>query len=232
MKRGLRALSAWAAGALLAGPLHAADLTALEMRWLQGAMPVLQHAQASRLPLDIVVQPQPTAGLAPLALAFLDGRCKLVLSMRDNPAAGAALAGVEPALHDAVLELMAAHELGHCLRYLDGNWHARPAGPALSFAPTLPEHLRADQAQMQATRLEEAFGDLAGLAWIRHARPDQYVRVHRWLVEQRSADLPGSHHDTLAWLRLVEDGSVLAGATPFERVADVWRQGVAQLDRP
>jgi len=44
--------------------------------------------EGANLPLDIVVQPQPTPGKAPLALAFVDGRCKLVLSMRENPKRG------------------------------------------------------------------------------------------------------------------------------------------------
>lgn len=63
----------------------AADLTATETRWLQGAWPVVSWARETRLPLDIVVQPQPTPGTPPLAMAFVDGRCKLVLSMRGSP---------------------------------------------------------------------------------------------------------------------------------------------------
>jgi hypothetical protein len=83
---------------------------------------------------------------------------------------------------------------------------------------------------MQATRLEEGFADLAGLAWIRHARPAQYTLLYRWLVHERLSErLPGSHHDTLAWLRLVEDADALAGETPFARVTDLWLVGVEQV---
>ena len=106
---------AWASGLAAA-----ADLSPTEQRWLRGSWPVVAYAKAAGMPLDIVVQPQPTPGLAPLALAFIDGRCKLVLSMRGNPEAEATLARIEPELVGPTLELMAAHELGHCRRYLDG----------------------------------------------------------------------------------------------------------------
>jgi hypothetical protein len=206
---------------------HGAELNSTEARWLRGALPVLQHAKASGLPLDIVVQPQPAPGLPPLALAFIGGRCKFVLSMRDNPAAQRALDSVEPVLLDAALELMAAHELGHCLRHLSGRWESHPDGAAPVFPAALPAERRADHAQMQATRREEGYGDLAGLAWIAHRRPAEYARLYRWLVRERSAGLlPGSHHDTLAWLRLAEQPSALAGAGPFDRVHEVWLRGM------
>src|ERR1043165_5221130 len=70
---------------------RAADLTETELRWLKGAWPVITYAEQAKIPLDIVVQPQATAGNAPLALGFVDGRCKLVLSMRGNPEAEATL---------------------------------------------------------------------------------------------------------------------------------------------
>ena len=89
----------------------AVELTSTEQRWLQGAWPVVVFARETRLPLDIVVQPQPTPGVAPLALAFVDGRCKLVLSMRGNAEAQRTLERIEPELLDAALELMAAHEV-------------------------------------------------------------------------------------------------------------------------
>jgi hypothetical protein len=227
IRRLLALLGLWAT---LASSAAAAELTALETRWLKGAWPVLTHAKGMGLPLDVVVQPQAAAGLAPLAMAFVDGRCKLVLSMRDNPAAQSTLEGIEPELRDAALELMAAHELGHCLRHLAGHWRVRPAEAAFNWPAGLPEARRADYAEMQAVRLEEGYGDLAGLAWTRHAHPAQYERLHRWLVAERSTELlPGSHHDTLAWLHLAKDGAALAAQSPFDRVDALWRQGLAQL---
>lgn len=221
-----------AAAALLAAPaLRAADLTATETRWLQGIWPVVQHARESRLALDIVVQPQPTPGLPPLALAFTDGRCKLVLSMRGNPEAEAALARIEPALLAPVLELMAAHELGHCQRHLDGAWQTLPAGRAVPLPAALRADQHADYLGMQATRREEAYGDLVGLAWTWQRHRAQYAQVHAWLVAERSRDLlPGSHHDTLAWVALARDGSRLQ--TLFEAPAALWAAGLEAAAQP
>ena len=215
--------------AVLSQPARAADLTPLETRWLQGIWPVVTHAhEVLALPLDIVVQPQDSPGAAPLALGFVDGRCKLVLSMRGNPEGQRQIDAVEPALLNATLELMAAHELGHCRRYLDGAWYSLPAG---FVAARMPEGLTPDLQQawrdMRSTRREEGYGDLVGLAWTREHHPGLYAKLHAWLVAERSADLlPGSHHDTLAWLSLAADPAALEGRAMFDAAAQVWAQGL------
>lgn len=223
----LASAAALAFGALCTAAT-AADLTPVEKRWLAGAWPVIAHARQAQLPLDIVVQPQDAAGAAPLALAFIDGRCKLVLSMRGNPEAQAQLERIAPALLDATLELMAAHELGHCRRYLDGAWYGTPAGFA---AAKVPDGLTPDLQQawlaMRSTRLEEGYGDLVGLAWTRARHPELYAQLHAWLVAERSAELiPGSHHDTLAWLELARDAAVFADGSMFEAADRLWRRGL------
>jgi len=213
---------------LCSGSCCAAELTDVEMRWLRGSWSVVAYAKSVGMPLDIVVQPQPTPGAAPLALAFLEGRCKLVLSMRGNPEAEATLERIEPDLLGATLELMAAHELGHCRRYLDGAWYGVPAG----FTPSVPDELgpelRAAYADMTALRREEGYGDLVGLAWSQQHHPHQYARLHAWLVAERSRDrVPGSPHDTLAWISLAEHGTGLNGASIFAGPAALWLSGLA-----
>jgi hypothetical protein len=219
--------------ALLSGALsqtaQSADLTPLETRWLQGIWPVANHArQALELPLDLVVQPQDTPGHAPLSLGFVDGRCKLVLSMRGNPQAQRQLDGIDPALLSATLELMAAHELGHCRRYLDGAWHGVPAGFSPARAPDgLAPDLQQAWLAMRSTRREEGYGDLVGLAWTRERHPALYARLHTWLLAERSAELiPGSHHDTLDWLALAKDPAALEGPTMFDAAHAVWMRGL------
>ena len=197
------------------------------MQWLRGVWPVIAFVRNENLPLDIVVQPQASPGAAPLALAFVGGRCKLVLSMRGNAEAQATLDRIEPDLLDAVLELIAAHELGHCRRYLDGAWYGLPAG----FNATVPEQLSPDlrtaYVSMKAARREEGYGDLVGLAWAQQQHPQQYGRLHAWLVAERSRDLlPGSHHDTLAWVRLAEEGGTLAGPSIFAAADRLWAAGL------
>ena len=227
-----KTISGFVVAALTSSACLAADLSATETRWLKGAWPVISYARGAQIPLDIVVQPQPTPGAAPLALAFVDGRCKLVLSMRGNPEAQATLDRIEPALLDATLELMAAHELGHCRRYLDGAWYGVPAGFVADLPAALGADVREAWADMQAARREEAYGDLVGLAWTRLQNPQLYERLHAWLMAERAADLiPGSHHDTLAWVRRAREGFVpTSRASMFSAAAAVWAAGLADVD--
>lgn len=210
----------------------AADLTATEMRWLKAGWPVVAYAKQQGLPLDIVVQPQPTPGSAPVAMGYVDKRCKLVLSMRGNPEAETTLAGLEPDLLPAVVEATFAHELGHCWRYVHGAWHTLPAG--FVDAPAEPasggdEEFDKLMRDMREARREEGFADLVGLAWILSRHPAQYERVHGWMERVR-ADQPlaGAHHDTRVWLRLARDRSAFDRAdTPFEQVRALWQRGLA-----
>lgn len=228
-----RSIAGFFAAVLAATSCLAAELTPTELRWLKGVRPVVVFAQAARLPLDIVVQPQPTPGAAPLALGFVGGRCKLVFSMRGNPEAQATLDRIEPELLDATLELMAAHELGHCQRYLQGTWLSLPAGFAAAQPALLDENLRQAAVLMAAVRREEGYADLVGLAWARQHHPQQYQRLHAWLEAERSRDrLPGSHHDTLAWVRLARDGKALLRPSIFTAAAALWGQGLAAADPP
>jgi hypothetical protein len=209
----------------------AADLTPTEARWLTGAAPVVAHAKENRMPLDIVVQPQDTPGAAPLALGFVDGRCKLVLSMRGNPEAQAALERIEPDLLDAALELMAAHELGHCQRYLDGTWQGLPAGFVARVPAALDSGDRQAYVAMRSVRREEGYADLVGLAWVQQRHAARYERLHRWLQAERTRDLvPGTHHDTLAWLELARDPRALAGSSIFNAAAALWPHGLTRAD--
>lgn len=209
----------------------AAELLDIETRWLKGAWPVIQFAKAQGLPLDIVVQPQDSPGAAPLALGFVDGRCKLVLSMRGNAQAHTTLERVAPELVGPTLELMAAHELGHCRRYLDGAWYDLPAG----FSPAVPEglsaELRAAYLDMRASRREEAYGDLVALAWSAQRHHEHYARLHAWLVQERSADVVhGSPHDTMPWVGLAADPAQLVNGLPFLAAMPLWRAGLGNED--
>lgn len=226
-----KTLSALVASLLIVCPCQASGPTPMELQWLSGAWPVIAYFKDRTLPLDIVVQPQASPGAAPLAMAFVGGRCKLVLSMRGNDEAQATLDRIEPDLLDATLELMAAHELGHCQRYLDGAWYGLPAGFQATAPDQLSPDLRKAYVNMKAVRREEAYGDMVGLAWVRQHHPRHYARLHAWLVNERSRDLlPGSHHDTLAWVRLAQDAGSLAGASIFAAADRLWVAGLAVED--
>jgi hypothetical protein len=218
----MRSSLALAAASLLASsPCLALDLTADESRWITGTWPVIVFARDAGLPLDVVVQPQVEPEAPPLALAFVAGRCKLVFTMRGNPSVAATVAQIDPALLDSTLELMAAHEMGHCRRWVDGHWYGLPAGFAGGAADSVPT-------EVQAERREEAYGDLVGLAWTQQQHPQHYAALHRWLVEQRSdSAVAGVHHDTLAWVQLAAAGAQAPGASIFDTAAHQWQVGLA-----
>ena len=215
---------------LLAGSAaQAAELTALEQRWLQAAAPVLAYSQTLKLPVDVIVQPQARATDVPLAMGFDGGRCKLVLSLRGNPQAHTILSSVPPERHAELIEAMAAHEVAHCWRHAQGAWNALPAGFAEAGEETAADsRLLAVSKALRESRREEAYADLAALAWTRHRNPDAYRRVHGWLENVRSRHtVARGGHDTRAWVALARDASRLeqTGA-PFEDAAALWREGL------
>jgi hypothetical protein len=230
-------LAAGAAAAALFIPLApaaAAELTPTEQVWLQAALPVLAYAQKQGLPLDLVVQPQDTPGHTPLGMAYIDGRCKLVLSMRGNPEAQATLDRIAPDLVGPVVEAIAAHELGHCWRHVSGTWGRLPA--QLAESPP-PAQLTAEQAallrDMWRTRREEGYADLVGLAWTLQHHPARYAEVHAWHVRLRAEqEIETGPHDTRAWVRLAQDPHQFGrDALLFERVQALWQTGLVAGSR-
>lgn len=226
-----RFISRFIGAALCSSACLATELTPTETRWLVGVRPVVEFARRAGMALDIIVQPQPTPGAAPLALAFVGGRCKLVLSMRGNPQAQDTLDRIDPELLGPTLELMGAHELGHCRRYLDGAWYGLPPGFAASDQAESRGMRPAAGGDGQVQRREEGYGDLVGLAWTWQRHPRLYARLHRWLLAERASDrIVGSSHDTLAWVRLAGRGSALAGASLFEAANALWVAGLSIED--
>lgn len=213
------------------GLAGAAELTALETRWLTAGLPVLGYAkQELALPVDITVQPQAGPNDVPMALGFDEGRCKLVLSMRGNPAAESVLDGVPAAQRAVLIEAMTAHEIGHCWRYAHHEWHALPAGFVEVGQQQASSASLLEQAkQLRATRREEGFSDLLALAWTARRHPDQYGQVYQWMRRVRQS-ATGSH-DTAAWLKLAPEAQVFSSSRPlFEQVTLLWSKGLVDGD--
>jgi hypothetical protein len=138
---------------------------------------------------------------------------------------------IEPDLRDPALELMAAHALGHCQRCLDGAWYGLPAGFSDSVSSASSEALDAANADARAARREEAYGDLVGLIWSVQRHPEQYTRLHAWLVRERSIDLiSGSPHDTLVWVALAQDRTLLDSGSMFTAATLLWARGLGAGD--
>jgi hypothetical protein len=214
-----------AAGASVA--TAAVELTTTETTWLKAAAPVIAEARADGLPLDIVVQPQDAPGLAPLAMAYVQQRCKLVLSMRGNADAQATLDRIEPALLQPVVEAIAAHEMAHCWRHVNGRWHRLPE----TLQEAAPDaDAEAARREMNLARREEGFADLVALAWTGRHHPTRYADVHAWIARERATDvIDGSHHDTRAWLRIAPSGDAFAGeASMFDAAGVLWQRGLLE----
>lgn len=225
------ATAALAGATLVTGPVRSAELSTTELTWLRAATPVLAWAQAQRLPLNVVVQPQDTPGQTPMGMAFIDGRCVLVLSMRGNPAAQATLDRMPPDLVSPIVEAIAAHELGHCWRHLQQAWGTLPSGmhELSGFSQVTPEQALLLR-DMWRTRREEGFADLVGLAWTLEHHPAHYAAVQAWYVRERAQqDVDTGPHDTRVWVRLAQDPAAFtAGATVFERVLALWEAGLVE----
>ena len=206
----------------------AAQLTDLESRWLQAGQPVIAFARAQGLPIDIIVQPQDAPGAVPLALGYEAGRCKLVLSLRGNAQADSVLQDVLPARQGMMIEAMTAHEIGHCQRYVQGDWHALPRG---FIEPTSMQRgkLTPLAQELRETRREEAYADLVALAWMHGRHPGQYRDVLAWMRGVRAGgDSAGGSHATQAWLALADGEGAFAGAaSPFEQAQVLWRKGLS-----
>jgi hypothetical protein len=206
-----------------------AQLTDMETRWLKAAAPVLAYSQRIALPIDIIVQPVTRPNDVPLAMGFMAGRCKLVLSMRGNPDAEKVLDKVPDAQRAVLMEAMAAHEVGHCWRYAQGVWHALPTGFTESGTDQAGEPaLLAASTELRNNRREEGFADMVALAWTKRFHPESYEQVYAWLATVRSEHtVAGGGHDTRAWVRLAKDSSVFKQtASPFEDAGLAWSQGL------
>lgn len=206
----------------------AAGLTDMETRWLTAGSAVLTYAKKElKLPIDIIVQPTGKPTDVPLALGFQDGRCKLVLTMRNGSNPEEILASVPEAQRPLMIEAMIAHEIGHCWRYAQGVWHALPAGFEENAGEAAHDH--AQLQELEETRREEGFADLSALAWVQQRHPEQYAAVADWMrkVREPSAASAGASHSTMPWLQLAQTGAAFDAELPlFEQAGSVWRQGL------
>lgn len=223
----------WCGWVLLCASVSSAaqtvDLTATETTWLQAALPVLLFAREQGWPLDVIVQPQATPGQTPMGLAFVGGRCKLVLSMRGNSEAQATLDRMPSGLQGPLVEAIAAHELGHCWRHISRQWGTLPDTLHDTSAYNRVSAEQADLLrEMWRTRREEAYADLVGLAWTLKHHPQRYGEVHAWHVQLRAQQaVHTGPHDTRVWVQLAADRNrFTAGGSIFDQVQTLWLAGL------
>jgi hypothetical protein len=207
---------------LLASSLaSAAELTEMEVRWLKAGSAVLAYAGRNSSCRSTSPCNPGASNDVPLALGYDNGRCKLVLSMRGNPNAEDILNNVAEQ-RPLMIEAMVAHEIGHCWRYVQGEWHVVPSG----F-----EETSSGRAALRDTRREEGYADLVALAWMQQRHPDQYATVAHWMQQVRAPSPASGSHSTLVWLQQAPTGAAFDSQLPlFEQADRLWRQGLL-LDR-
>jgi len=97
-----KSVSAGLGALLLVSVCRGSGLTEVETRWLKGVGPVIAFARDAKLPLDVIVQPQPNPGSAPVAMAFIDGP---TLDRIGAPLAHASIFVAASALWNSVISL-------------------------------------------------------------------------------------------------------------------------------
>jgi hypothetical protein len=138
------------------------------------------------------------------------------------------LQGVPAARQEAMIEAMTAHEIGHCQRYAQGDWHLLPRG--FVEPPSMQRgKLKRLAQELRETRREEGYADLVALAWMHGRHPEQYQDVLAWMRGVRASDEAGEgSHATQAWLALAQDqGAFDESASPFEQAQVLWRKGLS-----
>lgn len=194
---------ACAALALLCASLPAPATETSEQQWIAAARHAVAFGKAHGL--DIVMEVERGNGLSghtPIGVWNENGRCTLVVSVRDNPTARRLEAMVDPALLDLFLKGAAMHEVGHCYRRLNGHPHNEKLLPAVAWiAPVRNWFAR-------RIRTEEVFADMTEIAWLARYHPQQYDAMVEQIQRVRRRFLEPKH-DTLAWLDLARrDGAV------------------------
>lgn len=201
---------ACAALALLCASLPALAAEASEQQWIAAARHAVAFGKAHGL--DIVMEVERGNGLSghtPIGIWNADGRCTLVVSVRDNPTARRLEAMIDPALLDLFLQGAAMHEVGHCYRRLNNYPHNEQLLPVIAWIGPVRDWFA------RRIRTEEAFADMTEIAWLARYHPERFdamvaqiQRVRRRFLEPK--------HDTLAWLDLARrEGAVDADGNIF-----------------
>lgn len=191
-----------AALALCCASLPALAAGASEQQWIAAARHAVAFGKAHGL--DIVMEVEHGNGLSghtPIGVWNENGRCTLVVSVRDNPTARKLEAMIDPALLELFLKGAAIHEVGHCYRRLNGYPHNEKLLPVVAWIGPVRSWFT------RRIRTEEVFADMTEIAWLARYHPehydamlDQIQRVRRRFFEPK--------HDTLGWL----DGARRDGA--------------------
>ena len=172
----------------------AANRPATEAQWIAAARAAVAYGQAQGMPIDLEIdEGDDLPGHTPVGLASANGRCTLVVSVRNNPTADKLSSMIEPKLLEPFLAGAAVHELGHCHRRLHGYPHNEKLLPVVAWIGPVREWFN------RRVRTEEAFADMTSVAWFARYHPQHYAElVNQVLLVRKRFREP--KHDTLGWL--------------------------------
>lgn len=210
MNKGWRPAFASMALALVCSGQPAVANAVSEQQWVDAARHAVAFGKAHGL--DIVLEVESGNGLSghtPIGVWNENGRCTLVVSVRDNPTARRLEALIDPALLDLFLKGAAMHEVGHCYRRLNGYPHNEKLLPVVAWIGPVRSWFS------RRIRTEEVFADMTEIAWLARYHPDHYDAMVEQIQRVRRRFLEPKH-DTLAWLDIARrDGAIDADGNIF-----------------
>jgi hypothetical protein len=190
-------MSKWLAAGLLCAASWAPALAAApasEAQWIAAATSAVAFGKAAGMPIELDVQQGAgLSGHTPVGLQSENGRCILVVSVRDNPTAERVSAMIDPALLELFLEGAAMHEVGHCYRRLMGYPHSEKLLPVVAWIGPVQSWFA------RRVRTEEAYADMMSAAWLARYHPQQFAPVMNEVRKVRTR-FREPKHDTLAWI--------------------------------
>ncbi len=184
----------FAALALLVCAAAHAGTPATEAQWIAAATEAVAFGQAQGLPIELEVQSGAgLSGHTPVGIWSANGRCTLVVSVRDNPTADRVSSMVDPAVLDLFLTGAAIHEVGHCHRRLRGYPHNEKLLPVVAWIGPIKQWFT------RRILTEEAYADMTEVAWLARFHPARYHAVMQEIHKVRTR-FREPKHDTLPWL--------------------------------
>lgn len=184
--------------------------------WATLAAELLQRPEFEALPLELRLESAGSTGGSPIEVALQPGLCVLHLRTQGHPATARLLALAAPDDRTLWMQAILVHEIAHC-------WRAQEDPPAMERLAALAALAGTPEARTQAIRQarhqrqrEEAFADVAALAWVQRVAPARFARLLDGFQRLRGdLRLSGGPHDTrLALERLRRDG-LAPGLAPF-----------------
>lgn len=182
--------------------------------WETVAREMILRPEFEALPLQIRRVPARASGGSPIEVQVQSGQCLLQLRTLGHPLVPLLLAKAAPQDRLLWMQTVIVHEIAHCWRWQDDTSALHQLAHLTSHAGTDPRAAR--QAARQRQR-EEAFADVAALAWVWRVAPTQFGSMLEAFQRLRS-DLRlsvGPHDTRLALERVRREGFAL-GLAPFD----------------